>query len=470
MRVVNQPAWALWACCALLGFSAAAHSASVPVAAPADPFLDNTEERTFFDDLQRRTFRFFWDAANPANGLVSDRFPERSFASIASVGFALTAYPIGVERKFITREQARDRVLTTLRFFAGAANEHGLFYHFMDMDTGQRRPGTELSTVDTALLLGGVLFCQSYFNSSNPKEREIRELAEKIYDRVDWTWAQPRPPGIALGWTPEGGFLDNDWHGYNEAMLVYILALGSPTHPIGANGWSAWTSTYDGNWGTLYGQTHLSFGPLFGHQYSHVWVDFRGINDAYMQKRGFDYFENSRRATFAQRGYAIANPLRWAGYGANVWGFSACDGPANVIQSYRGEQRRFYSYMARGAGVNDTIDDGTITPTAVVSSLPFAPEIAIPAILEIYHRYGPKLYGTYGFLDSFNPSFGATGWFDGDYIGIDEGPILAMVENYRSGLVWRIMHDNPNIRRGLQRAGFTGGWLATPQYAKTDTQ
>jgi len=459
ISIVNRPAWARGVCCALLAFCSTARSAAAPVAAPVDPFHDKPEERAFFDELQERTFHFFWETANPNNGLVPDRFPPQSFASIASVGFALTAYPIGVQRGYIARDRARDRVLTTLRFFAAAANQKGFYYHFMDMQSGQRANDSEVSTVDTALLLGGVLLCQSYFTAQDPKEVEIRKLADEIYRRVDWTWAQPRPPAVALSWTPEEGFSRYDWRGYNEAMLVYILALGSPTHPVGDGAWSAWTGTYDRNWGTLYGQTHLSFAPLFGHQYTHVWVDFRGIRDAYMQQHGLDYFENSRRATFAQRRYAIENPMKWAAYGENIWGISACDGPANVQQSYLGEQRRFYRYAGRGVGLGQTLDDGTITPTAVIGSLPFAPEIAVPATLEMYHRYGPKIYSTYGFLDSFNPSFGSTGWFDSQYIGIDQGPILAMVENYRSGLVWRVMRDNPYIRRGLGRAGFAGGWI-----------
>jgi len=272
---------------------------SEPNAVLFDPFLT---------DLEERTFRFFWDTANPDNGLIPDRYPTPSFASIAAVGFGLTAYPIGVERGYVTRAAARQRVLATLRFFRRAPNQHGFFYHYLDMKTGKRANDSEVSTVDTALLLAGVLFCQSYFDTQNPREVEIRKLADEIYRRVEWTWAQPRPPGVALAWTPEQGFSNDDWRGYNEAMLVYLLALGSPTHPVSPQAWSLWTSTYDKQWGTLYDQTFLSFAPLFGHQYTHVWVDFRGIRDAYMRQHGLDYFENSRRATYTQRRYAIANP------------------------------------------------------------------------------------------------------------------------------------------------------------------
>jgi hypothetical protein len=432
----------------------------------------------FLSELEERTFRFFWDTANPKNGLIPDRYPTPSFASIAAVGFGLTAYPIGVERGYITRAAARQRVLVTLRFFAHEApNQHGFYFHFMDMNTGERANDSEISTVDTALLLGGVLFCQSYFDGKNARELEIRKLADEIYRRIDWTWAQPRPPAVALAWTPEEGFSGMDWNGYNEAMLVYLLALGSPTHPIDPQAWTAWTSSYEKHWGTLYEQTYLSFAPAFGHQYSHVWVDFRGIRDAFMREHGIDYFENSRRATYTQRRYAMANPQHWAAYGKNIWGMTASDGPGPIEEPYLGKETSFLRYAARGVGLGRIVDDGTLAPTALISSLPFAPEIVLPATLEMYHRFGSSIYSSYGFLDAFNPSFrspggapapstggGAqAGWVDPDYLGIDQGPILAMIENYRSDLVWRVMRNDPYIRQGLERAGFSGGWLAQAQ-------
>lgn len=424
-------------------------------------------------DLENRTFMFFWQTANPDNGLIPDRYPTPSFASIAAVGFGLTAYPIGVERRYITRGEAEERVLATLRFLVREPNEHGFFYHFLDMRSGARANHSEVSTVDTSLLLAGVLFCESYFSTNDPREAEIRALADRIYRRVDWTWAQPRPPAIALAWTPEDGFSHEDWRGYNEAMLVYLLALGSPTHPIGAQAWKLWTSTYNQHWGTFYHLTYLGFAPLFGYQYTHIWVDFRGIQDAYMRAHGLDYFENSRRATYAQRRYAIADPMDWRGYGRNVWGLSASDGPGPAQEHYRGKELSFLQYAARGAAVDSTIDDGTIAPTAAISSLPFAPEIVLPTMLEMYHRFGASIYSTYGFKDAFNESFrakptdplrpGTPGWVDPDYVAIDQGPILAMIENYRTGLIWRVMHGNRYIRRGLDRAGFTGGWLPQVQ-------
>ncbi|WP_217705583.1 glucoamylase family protein [Peristeroidobacter soli] len=440
-----------------------------------DPVINN---------LQRRTFRFFWDTTNKQNGLAPDRFPSPSFASTAAVGFALTAYVVGSERGFVSRSQARLRTLRTLRFLesmpqgpdeTGMGGYKGFYYHFVHMHNGQRFGTSELSTVDTALLLGGVLLSQSYFDRDTSSEREIRELAEKIYSRVDWQWAQNRPPILSHGWRPESGFLRFDWRGYNEGMLMYILALGSPTHAIEPEAWTEWMRTYKDTYGKFNGQEFLSFGPQFGHQYSHVWIDFRGIMDEWNREKGYDYFENSRRASYAQREYARTNPMRWRGYDSEIWGLTACDGPADTVQIYNNEERGFFTYAARSTASIHILDDGTIAPTASVASIAFAPEIAIPAIRAFRARFGEHLYQKYGFLDSVNPSFTFSdvplrhgriiegiGWIADDYLGIDQGPIVAMIENYRSGLIWSIMRTNPHIRRGLQRAGFTGGWLDVP--------
>lgn len=447
-----------------LGGCAPADLAATPDPAATDAFLD---------DLQRRTFRFFWETTNAENGLAHDRFPTRSFASMAAVGFALTAYPIGVKRGFVARPAAAARVLATLRFLNGApqgdaptgmTGHKGFFYHFVDMGSGRRFERTELSTIDTALLLGGILFCQGYFD--RPEEREIRDLADRIYARVDWRWACARPNLVALGWHPESGFIGYDWIAYTEAMLLYVLALGAPEHALGPEGWAAWSATLAEDWGTDWGQAHVRYPVLFIHQYSHAWIDFRGIQDAFMRDKGLDYFENSRRATLAQHAYAQANPMGWRGYGPDLWGLSACDGPADVTVG----GRTFRSYAARGAG---RFDDGTITPTAVGGSVPFAPELCIPTLQAMRRDHGDDLYGQYGFLDALNPSFTDTstrlthgrivpgkGWYDTDYLGIDQGAILAMIENHRSGLVWEVLRESPYIRRGLERAGFTGGWLA----------
>jgi hypothetical protein len=454
--------------------------AGVSCAPSAPPVSAPQVSADLVDEIQERTFRWFWDLAQPENGLIPDRWPTPSFSSVAAVGFGLTAYPIGAERGWITREEARRRVLTTLRFLEtapqgpeprGRTGHKGFFYHFLDMKTGTRFETVELSTIDTTLLLAGALFCQSYFNRDYPEEEEIRQLAEALYRRADWQWARPEPPRVSMGWHPEKGFIEHEWVGLNEAMILYVLALGSPTHPIDPEDWEAWTSTY--RWGTFYGQEHVNFAPLFGHQYSHVWIDFRGIQDAYMRGKGIDYFENSRRATLSQRAYAIDNLNRFRGYGENVWGLTACDGPVDGDLKIDGRNVRFMTYAARGAALGEIRDDGTIAPTAAVSSIAFAPEVAIPAMEEMHRRWGEHLVSKYGFLDSFNPSLTfatrtqhgkvvpGVGWFDGDYLGIDQGPIVAMIENHRSGLVWETMRRNPHIVRGLKRAGFTGGWLDT---------
>jgi hypothetical protein len=443
------------------------------------PLAPEPRSEAFLDTLQERTFRFFWETTNPANGLTPDRYPTPSFSSVAAIGFALTAYPVGVERGWVTRAQAAERVRTTLRFLwqapqgpepSGRTGHQGLFYHFLDMDTGLRFRTVELSTIDTALLMAGVLFTQTWFDGEDPVEGDIRALADSLYRRVDWDWARARPPAISMGWHPESGFIDADWRGYNEAMILLVLALGSPTHPVEPETWDAWTSTY--RWGEFYGQAHIGFDPLFGHQYSHVWIDFRGIQDEYTRGRGLDYFENSRRATLAQRAYAMDNPMGWRGYDADVWGLTASDGPAGVTLDVDGESRLFHTYFARGASFTAVHDDGTIAPTAVGGSVPFAPEVTLPALRAMRERYGENLFGEYGFLDAFNPTFTfedaslghgrvvpGVGWFDTDYLGIDQGPILLMVENHRSELVWETMKRSVYIVRGLCRAGFTGGWL-----------
>jgi len=427
----------------------------------------------FLDDLQRRTFRFFWETTNPENGLAADRWPTRSFASIAATGFALTALAVGEARGFVPRAPAARRALTTLRFLhdapqgdaaEGMTGYRGFFYHFLDPATGRRFGRTEVSTIDTALLLAGALTVKQHFD--RPQERAIGALADALLERVDWAWAMPRGPLIALGWHPESGFHPQDWQAYNEAMLLYVLALGAAERPAPPESWSAWLRTASARWRPVEGVPQLAFPPLFGHQYSHVWIDFRGIRDSFCRAHGLDYFENSRRAVLAQQRYAIRNPLGWKGYGARQWGLTACDGPADVTIG----GRTFRSYSARGPG---EFDDGTIAPTAAGGSIPFAPEICLPTLEAMARSHGPALYDRHGFADAFNPSFdGPTatprrgkvvagrGWYDGDRLGIDQGPILAMAENHRTGLLWRLMRREPAVRRGLRRAGFEGGWLA----------
>ncbi|NVD45164.1 glucoamylase family protein [Qipengyuania atrilutea] len=484
---------------------ALAVSGCAPVTAPpaaSTPVAEQSRE-AFSEELTKRTFDYFWETTDTEQCLAPDRWPSNPFSSIAATGFALTAYGIGAERGYVTREEAAQRTRDCLEFYwnapqgpaeSGTSGHKGFFYHFLNNDDGTRRGNTELSTVDTALLLGGILFAQSYFDRNDPIEAEIRELAERIYSRVDWSFVQRgnsvipsanggSPLSIAMGWYPErepgsvggGDFGTHDWVGYNEAMLVYILAAGSPTHPISKEAWdTGWAADLENDWGTYYGEEYLQFEPLFGHQYSHVWIDFRAIQDEFMRGKGIDYFENSRRATLAQQAYGADNPNRWTGYSAAIWGWTASDGPTGAANGriVNGKPRKFLGYAARGVSSERVIDDGTLVPTAPGGSVPFAPEITIPALMAMRDAQGERLYTRYGFKDAFNPSYTFTdagsrsgdvdpqqGWVARDYLGIDQGPILAMMENHRSGFVWKTMRKNPHIRRGLERLGFEGGWL-----------
>ncbi|KQW84021.1 glucoamylase family protein [Brevundimonas sp. Root1279] len=460
---------------AALGLAGCAGSGSPwTVPTPLDPEVE---------ELQRRTFNWFTHVTNRSNGLTPDRWPTPSFSSVAAVGFALTCWPVGVERGWMTREEARERTLTTVRFFhdapqgpepTGNAGYKGFFYHFLDMQTGHRFGRTELSTVDTTLLLGGMLFAAQWFDGDHPEEAEIRRLTQAVYERVEWDWVVIRPNRISMGWHPETGFIPADWHVYNEGMLVLMLAMGSPTHPVPAAVWQEWTSVYDQSWTDKWGPAHLHFPPMFGHQYSHMYIDFRGIQDAWMRAKqaeipGFDYFQNSVRAVAAQRKYAIDNTMGWAGYSADVWGLTACDGPGDFKEVIGGRERQFFSYSARGPGDRD---DGTIAPTAAMGSMPFAPTEVTACLKAMKAQYGHGIYTEFGFLDSFNPTLEATqrtlqhgklapgvGWVDGDYLGIDQGPIVIQIENHRSDIVWKYMRREPNLLRGLKAAGFSGGWL-----------
>lgn len=457
---------------------------SPEVHTPADSDFD---EETFLDMVQENTFRWFWEVTDHQTGLVPDRAPSRTFSSVAAIGFGLTAYAVGAERGWVTRNQARERTLNTLQYLwdlpqgpepEGTAGHRGFFYHFLTFDDGTRFGTVELSSIDTGLLIIGALFAAEYFDQDDDDERRIRELADALYRRVEWDWMVHREPLLSMGWFPEpghpaqdetSGFLYPHYEGYNEAMFLYILALGAPEHAIDASAWDAFTSTY--HWADFYGYEHVNFPPLFGHQFSHVWIDFRDIQDAYMRDRGIDYFENSRRATLAQRNYAIANPGEWRGYGADTWGWTASDGPADTTMVVDGRERTFHTYWARGVADMYINDDGTLVPTAVGGSVPFAPEETIATLRSMYDRFGDNLFTRHGFLDAFNLTLRRSisthhgnvvegvGWFNDDYLGIDQGPILLMIENYRTGLIWEHMRRNEHIRRGLERAGFTGGWL-----------
>ena len=408
-------------------------------------FANDTE---FLEYLQAAAFDYFWYEANPTSGLVRDRSDPLADCSIAAVGFGLSAMGIGVDHGWITREQGRERVLAALRTLwerpqgeavSGTSGYKGWFYHFLDMQTGLRSGTAELSSIDTAMLLAGILDARQFFDGNDPNETAVRRLADQIVSRVDWLWMANGGNSLTHGWRPESGFIPNRWTGYNEGMILYLLGLGAATNPLPAVHWQTWTSSY--HWQTNHGLSFVGFPALFGHQYSHCWVDFRQIADATMQGRGLTYFENSRRATLAQRRYAMENPLGRTGYSSNVWGFTASDGPG--IAPY-------LAYGARGPAPAAP-DDGTVAPTAVGGSLAFAPDVAIPALRHLYDQFRTNLWTGYGFRDAFNLQ---ANWWGPHVLGIDQGPILLMAENLRSGRVWNRMMRNDVIQRGLDQAGF----------------
>jgi len=428
------------------------------------PKQDSYTEKKL-EELQRLTLNYFLKESNPENGLVPDNTRPGAPCSIAPTGFALAAYAVGAERKFITRQSAIQRTLRILRFFwqsphggePDGTGYKGFYYHFLDMKTGRRVWNCELSTIDSTYVLAGALTAAEYFNRDTADEHEIRTLAHALYARADWQWAQNGKPTVTHGWTPERGFIKYRWDGYSEALILYVLGLGSATHPLPVESYEASTRTY--KWKHLYGREFLYAGPLFIHQLSHMWIDFRGIQDQFMRNKAIDYFENSRRATYIQQQYAIRNPRGFKGYGEKVWGITASDGPGPARKTIAGKVRRFYDYKARG--IPNGPDDGTLAPWAAIASLPFAPEIVLPSMAHLDEAF-PEMTSKYGFKCSFNPTFSTAaskGWISKGYYGLDQGPIVLMIENYRSGFLWQLMRRCPAIITGLQRAGFTGGWL-----------
>ncbi|MBW6503230.1 hypothetical protein K0B90_02990 [bacterium] len=417
------------------------------------------------DQLQRAAFGYFLQAVNPANGLIADTSRENSPASIGAIGFALSAYPVAVERGWMVRADAVKRSLATLRFFHDsdqsgspeATGFNGFYYHFLDMHAGARVWRSELSMIDTALLIAGALTAGRYFLANSAGEIELRELVDILYRRVDWRWAQNEGTTINHGWKPECGFLHYCWDGYNEAIMLYVLALGSPTHPIEGDCYHAWTATYQ--WENLYGYDFLYGGPLFIHQFSHAWIDFRGIRDRFMREKRCDYFENSRRATEVQREYARRNPHGFAAYDENFWGLTACDGPSHQLPELANERRRLFGYAARGVPYGP--DDGTLGGWAALASLPFAPEIALSAASNMLQRY-PEMLSAQKYTSSFNPTLAGAdrgAWVSAGHFGLDQGIVVMMIENHRTQLIWRLMRDCPYVAAGLRRAGFRGGWL-----------
>lgn len=422
--------------CGFLFLTISANAAVV--ASPAGRYLLAPADRAFIEDLSHRAVRYFWEQADPNTGLVLDRArvdgsphdeEHRRIASIAATGFGLTALCIAAERRWIDPREVRERVRVTLRFFSRrASNEHGWFYHWMDVQTGERRWKSEVSSIDTALLLAGVLTAKQYFRD----DREIKRLATDIYHRVDFQWMQNGQPQLLThGWKPETGFLKSLWGDYSEETILYLIAIGSPTHPITPGAWRAWKR----DWITYAGYSYLaSAAPLFIHQYSHAWVDYRGRQE--QAPPHVDYFENSVKATRAHRAFCIDLSKEFPGYSENVWGITASD-------SSKG-------YVAWGGPPRDSNIDGTVVPCAAGGSLMFTPDISVPALRAMKEKFGEKIWGRYGFVDAFNPN---TGWIDRDVIGINLGITLLSAENLLTGNVWRWFMRNSEIPRAMQLVG-----------------
>ncbi len=431
---------------------------------------DNVQQNALHDEaqldhLQKQAFLYFLEQGNDL-GLVADTSRSWSPCSIAVVGFALSSYPVGVSRGWMTRQDAIDRTLLTLRFFANSAQGpeevttgyKGFYYHFLDMKTGLRTWNCELSLIDTALLLAGILTAAVFFDGENASEAEIRKLADFLYARMDWEWARGGMPTISQGWLPGSGFLHYSWEGYSEAIILYALALGAPTMPLGKEIYKNWRDTYQ--WENIYGMDYLYAGPLFIHLFSHAWIDFRGIRDSFFDQKNSDYFQNTQAAIAVQREYARRNPKGFKGYACDLWGFTACDGPDGPPVRVERREQYFFGYAARGVPYGP--DDGTIAPWASLASLPFSPEAAMSCLNQTLATY-PNLVKNGRFPSAYNPTRGGSGpegWVADYHSGLDQGLIVLMIENFRTGMIWDLIKKSAPLRAGLKNGGFGKGWLA----------
>ncbi|MBB4230853.1 glucoamylase family protein [Rhizobium mongolense] len=426
--------------------------------------IDDTDA-ALIDRLQKSAFDYFLKYSNPENGLVADTSVPGVPCSIAAVGFALSSYTVAAERGWMTRQEAAGRSVTTLRFFARshqgrerhATGYRGFYYHFLHMDTGHRAWNSELSTIDTTLLVAGMLTAAAYFDQTDAVETEIRELAKFIYERIDWHWALNKGQTVSMGWKPGSGFLRWRWQGYDEAILLYTLALASPTHPIPPSSYDAFVSSY--SWMLFGKQPYLYAGPFFIHLFPHAWIDFRGTQDKEMAARDWDYFRNTQVSIAVQRDYAERNPGHFVGYNKDVWGLSASDGPPPTRNMRGGRRPKVLGYAARGAPLGP--DDGTIAPWAALAALPFDRQASLDGLKALLATY-PHLLCEGRFPGGFNPTVKTArpeGWVDDRCVAIDQGLLVMTIENDRSEFIWNLMQQSPVIRLGLERAGFTGGWL-----------
>lgn len=402
------------------------------------PAALSASDDALLEDLSKRSFLFFWEQADAATGIVRDRSRTdgtpvegggRNVGSIAAVGFGLTGLCIASERRWVSPADAVARTRSTLHFFAERIDhEHGWFYHFINLSTGKREWNSELSSIDTALLLAGVLTARRCFEH----DAEIPRLADAIYRRVDFQWMLAGDPRLlSHGWKPESGFLTGRWDHYCELMILYLLAIGSPTHAIPADSWHAWRRPVT----TFEGQSYVGGpDPLFVHQYSHAWVDFRGWREREAPQT--DWWRNSVIATRVHKAFCLRLAREFPGYTANVWGITASD-------SRKG-------YVAWGGPPRHEAIDGSVVPCAAAGSLMLAPDITVPAVREMRQRFGDRIYGRYGFADAFHPG---DGWVNPDVIGIDLGITLLSAENLRTGRVWRWFMQNTEIPSAMERAG-----------------
>jgi hypothetical protein len=421
--------------CALIHSPGLSGYAAVRSLIPQPPL--SAGDDAFLEDLEHRAFQYFWEQANPRTGLVLDRTRtdgapadenHRGIGSIAATGFGLTALCVAAERRWVPPDAAHERARNTLHFFAEEAlQEHGWFYHWLDVITGERKWQSEVSSIDTALLIAGALTVRQCFH----EDPEIVRLATKIYERIDFPWMlNGHPTLLSMGWHPESGFIKSRWDDYSEHPILYLLAIGSPTHPIKPDSWYAWKR----NWNHYDGYTYLGKTPLFTYQYPHAWVDFRHRRE--VKGEHIDYFENSVKATLAHRLFCIDLAPEFPAYGPNLWGISASD-------SVKG-------YVAWGGPPRHQAIDGTLVPYAAAGSLMFVTRLALAALRTMRERYGEQIYGRYGFADAFNPN---TGWVDRDVIGIDLGISLLGDENARSQDIWLWFMHNMEIRKALRLVG-----------------
>lgn len=424
------------------------------------------DDEKLLNQLQMDAFRYFTENVNPLNGLVADNTKPGSAASIAAIGFALSCYPIAAERGWLKRKQAIDITLRTLGFFSesqqGTGTQStgykGFYYHFLDIKTGQRAQACELSTIDSAMLLVGMLVASEYFDGESVEEQKIRSLAEELLARADWAWTLDENGEVNQSWTPDKGFRQADWEGYTEAMVMYVLAAASASHPLPRNVYERDAQGYEWHHNAGYEWIHAA--PLFIHLFPQAWIDLRGLQDGYVNKHAdIDYAENTRRAIAVQRDYAHLNPFNYADYGNDIWGLSACAGPDGKREKRNGVTQQFFGYAARGVTAGP--DDGTLVPWAAATCVAHAPEAAMTGIRAVLGRY-PRALHNGQFVGAINPSLpgeGPEGWVAPACFGIDQGLVVMMIENARTGLVWELTRNSTVVQAGLKTLGFSGGWL-----------